>query len=45
MGTLKVSAGERVLREVPLYTADAVEQGTLASRALDAVLELMFFWL
>ena len=45
VGTLKVSAGERVLREVPLYTADAVEQGTLASRALDAVLELMFFWL
>ncbi len=45
VGTLKVSMGERVLREVPLYTAEPVEQGTLASRALDAVLELMFFWL
>lgn len=45
VGTLKVSMGEKVLREVPLYTAETVEQGTLASRALDAVLELMFFWL
>ena len=44
-GTLRVFSGERLLREVPLYTAAAVGQGTLVSRATDAVLELMFFWL
>lgn len=44
-GSLKVFSGDKELREVPLYTAEAVEQGTLRGRAVDAVLELMLFWL
>ncbi|NNH32460.1 D-alanyl-D-alanine carboxypeptidase [Rhizobium sp. SEMIA 4085] len=48
-GTLVISAGGRVLREVPLYTAHGVEQGSLTSRAVDALLELgeslFFSWL
>ena len=42
---LIISSGERPLREQPLYTAQDVEQGTLTSRAIDAVKELIFFWL
>ncbi len=45
VGSLKISVGEKVLREVPLYTVESVERGSLASRALDAAMELMFFWL
>ena len=44
-GTLRLFAGDRLLREVPLYTAAAVEEGSLRRRAVDAVVELMFFWL
>lgn len=48
-GTLVISAGGRVLREVPLYTAHGVEQGSLTGRAVDALLELgkslFFSWL
>lgn len=48
-GTLVISAGGRVLREVPLYTAHGVEKGSLTSRAVDALLELgeslFFSWL
>jgi len=45
VGTLVISSGERALREQPLFTAEDVEQGTLTSRAFDAVKELIFFWL
>ena len=45
VGTLQISAGDRVLREVPLKTVAPIEQGSLGSRATDALLELMFFWL
>jgi D-alanyl-D-alanine carboxypeptidase (penicillin-binding protein 5/6) len=49
VATLRLFAGSRLLREVPLYTKAAVEQGSLSSRAIDAVLELgetlMFSWL
>ncbi len=45
VGVLRISAGERVVREVPLVTARSVGTGTLTSRATDALLELMFFWL
>ncbi|MBB4277325.1 D-alanyl-D-alanine carboxypeptidase family protein [Rhizobium mongolense] len=49
VGALVISAGGRVLREVPLYTAHGVEQGSLTSRAVDALLELgeslFFSWL
>lgn len=48
-GTLKILAGSRLLREVPLYTAQAVGEGSLSSRAVDAMLELgeslFFSWL
>ncbi|WP_432761402.1 D-alanyl-D-alanine carboxypeptidase family protein [Rhizobium mayense] len=48
-GTLRVFSGARLLRELPLYTKEAVAQGTLGSRAFDAFLELteslLFSWL
>ncbi|MFT4184325.1 MAG: D-alanyl-D-alanine carboxypeptidase family protein [Rhizobium sp.] len=48
-GTLRVFAGPRLLREVPLYTKEAVAQGTLGRRAFDAFKELtetlLFSWL
>ncbi len=45
VGVLRISAGDRVVREVPLVAAASVEQGSLASRAGDALMELAFFWL
>ncbi len=48
-GTLKVFSGARIVREVPLYTVDAVSRGSLSSRAYDALVELtetlLFSWL
>ncbi|WP_438748489.1 D-alanyl-D-alanine carboxypeptidase family protein [Pararhizobium sp. O133] len=44
-GSLKIWSGQRLLREVPVETAQSVQQGTLTSRALDALQELLFFWL
>lgn len=45
VGVLRISAGDRVVREVPLVTAQPVGTGGLTSQATDALLELMFFWL
>lgn len=45
VGVLRIWNGDQFLREVPLETAGAVEVGTLYSRALDALQELLFFWL
>lgn len=45
VGVLRIWNGEQFLREVPLETAGSVEVGTLSSRALDALKELLFFWL
>jgi len=45
VGTLKVWAGDRLIQETPLYTAASVERGSLHSRALDALGELLFGWL
>ncbi|MQY44596.1 D-alanyl-D-alanine carboxypeptidase [Rhizobiales bacterium RZME27] len=45
VGTLKIYSGERLLRDVPLYTAGAVGTGSLVSQASDALMEMMFFWL
>ncbi|MCD2185283.1 D-alanyl-D-alanine carboxypeptidase family protein [Rhizobium sp. GN54] len=45
VGVLRIWNGDRFLREVPLQTAASVEVGTLSSRALDALQELLFFWL
>lgn len=48
-GTLVISSGGRVLREVPLFTAQGVAEGSLTRRAVDALLELgesvFFSWL
>ncbi len=45
VGELRISSGERVIREVELVAAHPVATGSLFSRAIDALLELMFFWL
>ena len=45
VGVLRIWNGDRFLRQVPLQTAASVEVGTLFSRALDALQELLFFWL
>lgn len=45
VGSLAVFSGERPLLTVPLYANASVEEGTLRQRALDAVLEALFFWL
>jgi D-alanyl-D-alanine carboxypeptidase (penicillin-binding protein 5/6) len=37
VGTLKVSAGEQVVAEVPLIALEAVEQAGFLSRAWDAM--------
>ncbi|MDW5313638.1 D-alanyl-D-alanine carboxypeptidase family protein [Rhizobium sp. PL01] len=44
-GTLKIWSGERLLREVPVETNATVGQGSLSTRAVDALQELLFFWL
>ncbi|MEJ1159184.1 D-alanyl-D-alanine carboxypeptidase family protein [Prosthecomicrobium sp. N25] len=41
IGKLQVLRDETVIQETPLYTADAVGLGTLQSRAMDAVLEVV----
>ncbi len=45
VGTLRISNDKRLLREVPVETAAAVGEGSLPSKALDALLELLFFWI
>lgn len=45
VGVLRIWNGDRFLREVPLETAATVEVGALSRRALDALQELLFFWL
>ncbi|QND32722.1 D-alanyl-D-alanine carboxypeptidase [Sinorhizobium meliloti] len=45
VGVVKLWNGDKLLREVPVKTARAVEPGTLTSRAIDALQELLFFWL
>ncbi|MCA1444697.1 D-alanyl-D-alanine carboxypeptidase [Ensifer sp. IC4062] len=45
VGVVKLWNGERLLMEVPVKTGSAVEVGTLTSRAIDALQELLFFWL
>lgn len=44
-GTLRIWSGTRLLREVPVETGAAVGEGSLTSRATDALQELLFFWL
>lgn len=45
IGTLKIWNDKQLLREVPVRTAGTVGEGTLRARALDALLELFFFWI
>lgn len=45
VGTLKIYSGERLLRDVAVYSSADVGTGTLVSKATDALMELMFFWL
>jgi serine-type D-Ala-D-Ala carboxypeptidase (penicillin-binding protein 5/6) len=45
VGTLKIWNDKQLLREVPVKTAGSVGVGTLRARALDALIELFFFWI
>ncbi|HZG31584.1 MAG TPA: D-alanyl-D-alanine carboxypeptidase family protein [Ensifer sp.] len=45
VGALRLYNGEEVLQEVPVYAQNDVGGGSLLGRALDAVWELLFFWL
>lgn len=45
VGTLKIWNDKQLLREVQVKTAGSVGEGTLRSRALDALVELFFFWI
>lgn len=45
VGTLRILSGDRLVREVELVTSQQIGTGSLSSRATDALLELMFFWL
>ena len=45
VGSFMVWSGERLIQEVPLYTAGEVARGPLHARALDALGELLFGWL
>ncbi len=45
VGAFKVWSGDRLIQEIPLYTAGSVARGPLHSRALDALGELLFGWL
>lgn len=45
VGTLKIWNDKQLLREVPVETAGSVGVGALRSRALDALIELFFFWI
>lgn len=45
IATLNVLSGERPLTSLPLKSAQSVEPGTLRQRAVDALIEALFFWL
>lgn len=45
IAVLNLFSGDRPLLSVPLQSASAVEVGTLRQRAVDALIELLFFWL
>ncbi len=45
IAVLNLFSGDRPLLSVPLQSAYAVEVGTLRQRAVDALIELLFFWL
>ncbi|MFN3548668.1 MAG: D-alanyl-D-alanine carboxypeptidase family protein [Mesorhizobium sp.] len=45
VGTLKVWIGDTLSQETPLYTAESVGTGSLHSRAIDAIGELLVGWM
>jgi len=45
IGTLEVTLGTRKVLEKPVFAANAVATGSLTSKALDGLKELLFFWL
>ncbi len=45
VGHMRVWIGETLSQETPLYTAEAVERGPIHRQALDALQELLLFWL
>jgi D-alanyl-D-alanine carboxypeptidase (penicillin-binding protein 5/6) len=45
IGTMTISVGDRIVRDVAVYAAADVGTGTLTSKALDGLKELLFFWL
>ncbi|AWN49413.1 D-alanyl-D-alanine carboxypeptidase [Methylobacterium terrae] len=44
VGRLKVTRGEQVVLDMPLYTAESVPAGTMTQRALDAAMEVGTGW-
>jgi serine-type D-Ala-D-Ala carboxypeptidase (penicillin-binding protein 5/6) len=45
MASLQILSGDQVLGEVPLLAGEAVNRGSLESRAMDAAKSLIFFWM
>ncbi|MFD1744363.1 D-alanyl-D-alanine carboxypeptidase family protein [Rhizobium helianthi] len=45
VGTLQIFEGDRALKQVPLHAAENIGVGGLVSKAADAALEMLFFWL
>ena len=44
IGTLRITLGEDVLREAPVYAEDDVGKGTIPQRSLDGLKELLLGW-
>jgi D-alanyl-D-alanine carboxypeptidase (penicillin-binding protein 5/6) len=45
VAVLKISSGNKVIREIRLKAKNAVAEGGLRAKAADALMELMLFWL
>jgi len=45
IATLKVWMGETLSQETPLYAAGSIDKGSMYRQAVDALQELMLFWL
>jgi D-alanyl-D-alanine carboxypeptidase (penicillin-binding protein 5/6) len=45
IGTLRISVGDTLSQETPLYAAETIGLGTLQQRAIDAAGELLVGWL
>jgi D-alanyl-D-alanine carboxypeptidase (penicillin-binding protein 5/6) len=45
IGVLRVTSGDEMIKEEPLYAADAIDVGNVRQRALDGLQELLLGWL